>query len=242
MNCTDRVYDVSLVGNQDPSFVEWSRRMRKLHPKHRPGDPYVADYQKMLSLLEECARQRLAQDLWISRDRVVKYRHMNTDGTECLEFRELDTVLMSSNQPVCVVEMKFREQGATIFKGVSQLEKSLSVLRDRWPEMNGIFLCFWMAPIHGLQGLQPEILNSLAEVGQFAGQPASASICTFCVDGRHFLAEAIEARLWTPERTRELVELRRSAYDPLSTMARGSTGSNFNALGRLFGTSLGLNS
>jgi len=209
--------NVTLVGCHDPAFVAWARRMK--NTKSSPGrrDGAVTDYQLAMESLEESIRQVLAQSVNLNALRILRHCGRGFRNRWEIGYRELDAVINVDEQPAWAVEIKFRENGKKALCGYSQLDRSLGLLHQRWPNVNGLFVSFWMS-IYGENCEAPQYLTPVSEMLQVIQLPPVQCAARICVDIRELLALAQSKGLWSESQTAKLISLREAAINPLSRL------------------------
>ncbi len=172
--------------------------------------------------------------------RILSYRFENRMGVAVTAYRELDAVVLGEGgEPRCCIEIKCRENGATVGRGMGQLHESLDLLRRRWPGVKGLFLVFWTGDLLGLDTARPETLHTLGDVLRNHEDTSDGELGVYCMDARAVLDQAVSLRLWDASRSEALVACRNAADAPLKHWGGGGSGS-INPLGAVLEQSFGV--
>ena len=156
--------DIKLVHPGDASYRAVQSHFAKQYRDERPRDPFAAQYNKTLMTLEEGMRRLLGERTPIQEERILSYLQSGgrpTGQKRC--YREIDCVMSDAGDPWLFVEIKCPIRRA-FSKGTAQLNKSLTVGREQWPSLQGLWLSVTLEFALGLEGEPLVEIQALRDV------------------------------------------------------------------------------
>jgi hypothetical protein len=220
----DAFEDVRMVLPTFPAYVELNRQAAREWRAKGPRDPIAAHYTKLLQKLEAAVRSVLALQFPEHEARILSF--VQSRGEPVRErriFREIDFVGERAGEPWLFLEIKARETCGSD-RGTGQLGKSLHIGRQRWPELQGLWLNLFMGTVLGIESeLSPEMV-SIAPLpfgpDDADGPDDAQDPVVLWVDGGEMMACAMDRGFLPGDFVEELKAARSAVADPLGHWAR----------------------
>jgi len=142
-----RITNIELVKDTDPDYCEWGSYHANRHRKKRKrsDEEEIARQRILNDFAEKCeilAISCLSKYISISEERVLKFKKLKRYRSieHQASFKELDAVSIVNDIPEFVFEIKSTQSNATIRKGVTQLNRSLDIMHQKWKGVKGCVL------------------------------------------------------------------------------------------------------
>lgn len=218
-NGRDRQVSIRLLDPRDPEVVAWNRKQRLRNQKTRAICPFAQDYSRTLRGWEVLLQKFLAAAVpQTYGPQILRQRICGGMLNPALHYREVDSVVGSPESPEVFVELKCRETSRKPQSGWSQLNKSLGIARQVWPNLSG--LCVQMAMGRLLQ-TESEYQQPVVSFDQLSAALTRAKTCdgvTVWVCGEEVSRFGIAHGLLQQAEIDQLLQQRRCMLSPVSVL------------------------
>lgn len=230
------------IQTEEVALVSWKHprcchqpAAKKAH--HRTKDPFAVEYHSLCLELEAAVLALLKRKFSVETGLCLLTRRKSPDGSDALEFHELDFVLMGPTAPELIGELKLTSNPTkALARARGQLHERLGRATLRWPGVRGLALCYHIHYGHLPRGapVATSRYDSLHRILRPARRRTNAIFSHVATSDKLF-EELSKTGLADPAFFERLAEARRHMDDPPGARRTGhSPDPAFNSLENAF--------